>query len=241
MNSTRFHVAAALFIAVMVAAVPSARALDIFDAGLLFDIATPQGEFSDHVDRNGYGLSGFGALHLGPSPIKIGVEAGFMNYGSDSRHAPLSTTIPDVTVKVTNTNNIVLGHLFLRFQPELGAFAPYVDMLGGFNYLFTESKIEDDNNGAMVASSTNYDDFTSSYGFGGGCMIRLGSMGIPNPSFGAGTLDFALDFRVRSLRGGKAEYLKEGSIKRESGSVVTQTERSRTDLILYQIGVSVRY
>lgn len=53
--------------------------------------------------------------------------------------------------------------------------------------------------------------------------------------------DISLDTKVRYLRGGRAEYLKEGSIRRENGSVFFDVLNSRTDVVTLQIGVTFRW
>ena len=206
--------------------------------GVHFTVASPQGEFRDNVDRNGYGISGNGMIRMGLLPMKLGLELGYVRYGSESRREPLSTTIPDVTVRVQNDNNIFLGHILLRVQPPLGPLVkvtPYIDGLVGFNYLFTETKIEDVDKFTEVVSSTNFDDLTLSYGIGGGLMFKLADLGAPGP--GLNIMGILLDIKVRYLHGGEAEYLKKGSIRRENGKVFYDATKSKTDLMLYQLGI----
>jgi hypothetical protein len=47
-----------------------------------------------------------------------------------------------------------------------------------------------------------------------------------------------VDFGVRSLKGGEAEYLKEGSITRQNGKVRYEAFKSETDMVTYHLGVS---
>ena len=138
----------------------------------------------------------------------IGLEVGFMNYGSSDRREPFSTTIPDVFVRVSTTNNFILGHAILRLQPNAGVFRPYIQGMVGFNYLFTDTKIENENNaGQEVASSTNLSDGAFSYGGGAGLMFL-----VYRPNDGT-VSDIFVDLGARYVFGGEAEYLKEGSIR----------------------------
>jgi hypothetical protein len=50
-----------------------------------------------------------------------------------------------------------------------------------------------------------------------------------------------IDLRLRYLAGSQAEYLKEGSIRREAGRVVYDVRTSKTDLLSVQVGVAVRF
>lgn len=207
--------------------------------GAHFMLGFPQGKFKDNVDRIGGGISGEFLGSLRPVPIKIGLSVGFLIYGSETREEPFSTTIPDVTVDVTTTNNILLGHLLLRVQPVKGVFRPYVDGLLGFNYLFTQTKIESGQ--LQVAESTNFDDFAFSYGGGTGIMIK-----VYDGTRKKKTKDFRLaavliDARVRYLKGSKAEYLQEGSIRREGTEVIYDVTESSTDLLTVQIGAIAEF
>jgi len=209
------------------------------DAGLHFTIASPSGEFRDSVDRNGYGVSGYGAFTVGRSPLKIGLEMGYIMYGHDTRPEPISMTIPDVTVNVRTTNNIFNGHLLFRVQEQFGSVAPYIDGLLGFNYLWTKTTIENESDSEEIASSTNLDDTAFSYGLGGGIMVQVGK--VKQKGYGGDRLPVYLDLKVRYLLGDEADYLKEGSIKHELGRVTYDVSTSKTDLMLYQIGVAVAF
>jgi hypothetical protein len=207
-----------------------------WQGGLHFMIGSPQAEFRKNVDRLGVGLTGNVGYAPEGTPIMLGLEFGYMNYGTTERREPFSTTIPDVTVKVTTTNNFVLGHAVLRMQPNTGLLRPYVQGMLGFNYLFTDTKIEDeDDPDRDVASSTNLSDGAFSYGGGAGVLILVYT---PDD----GTIgDLFVDLGVRYTFGGEAEYLKEGSIKNVGGRTVYESVRSKTDLIVFQLGVSVRF
>lgn len=207
------------------------------DVGLSFAVATPKGEFRDNVTREGYGLFLEGLYMLGKgSPVKMGLKLGFLNYGIETRNEPLSTTIPDLTVGVRTNNNIFLGHIILRLTEQFGSVAPYVDGLAGFNYLFTDTSLEDLRDYETIASSTNISDTAFSYGFGGGLMVKVSTFKYKGKRNG-----LFVDLKVHYIYGGEAEYLKKGSIKREGGNVYYSSHYSRTDLLLYQLGVAWRF
>jgi hypothetical protein len=210
-----------------------------FQGGLHFLLAVPQEAFRTNIDRNGYGLSGQIGFAPYAAPFMVGLEIGYMNYGSEERQEPFSTTIPDVTVDVNTNNNIVLGHALLRLQPNTGFFRPYAEGIVGLNYLFTTTEIRNRGNvGEEVASSTNFDDVAFSYGGGGGMMFRVHQAGQDD---GSGIREVLVDLRVRYVIGGEAEYLREGSIRRENGRVSYDIQRSETTILTFQIGVAVRF
>ena len=227
-----------VFITVLfVLSVQPALAKSNFQGGLSFMAGFPQGDFKDNVDENGFGIGGEILYSPSTSPFGIGISLGFMNYGEESRREPFSTTIPDVEVEVKTTNNIVMGHLLFRAQSKIGPIRPYADGLVGFNYLFTETKIEDVDDDDEIASSTNLDDGVFSYGAGGGVMLRLYSGKTKKGKIWS----ILIDFGARYILGGEAEYLKEGSIKRVGGRVVFDKIQSKTDILITHLGVTVEF
>jgi opacity protein-like surface antigen len=205
-----------------------------FQAGLDFITVVPRGEFKENVGNNGYGAGGNFLVRLGSSPLLVGGDLGVVVYGSESREEVLSPTIPNVRVRVRTSNNILLTHFLLRLQPTRGRVRPYADGLIGLKRLFTQTSIgdsfgDDDDN---LLSSTDLSDTTLSYGFGGGLQVQLNSRDKPA---------VLLDGKVRYLRGGRAEYLRKGSIRQVSGGVVYDVLSSRTDVVAVQIGVTFRF
>ncbi len=194
----------------------------------------PVGEFADNVDNLGFGIGLNGGIGLSPAPVMIGVDIGYLIYGYERRSEPFSTTIPDVTVDVETTNSIAFGHLFLRVQPQSGAFQPYAEALFGFKYLFTRTSVENRQTDESIAASVNFDDFASSYGFGGGLDIRV----FQGMNDNSRPFSIMINIGARYLLGGSAEYLERGSTGREEGELSFDITRSRTDLILPQLGAT---
>ena len=203
--------------------------------GINFLMGFPQGEFEENVDETGLGIAGDILYSPSRFPFGVGISVGYMTYGSESRREPFSTTIPDVEVEVNTKNNVVLFHFLFRTQLKQGPIRPYAEGLIGFNYLFTETSIEDVDDREEVASSNNLDDGVFSYGGGGGVMVKLYS-GVGDEGH---RFSILLDLRMRYIAGGKAEYLKEGSIRRAGGRVEFDVLESRTDILTGQIGVTI--
>ena len=203
-----------------------------FQIGLNFSLGFPQGEFNENVDGSGLGGTAYFTYRFSKTPISIGASVGILVYGSDSREDLLESSIPEVTVDVTTRNYILNCHILLRAQPLDGKFRPYLDGLIGFNYLWTETGIYDQSGGDIdaIASSVNMSDIAFSYGVGGGFMLRL---------YKSEKSAFAIsvDSGIRYLKGGKAEYLKEGDILREDGTITYNVSYSNTDLVTAHIGI----
>ena len=235
MNGSKSHLRP-LLIALLLAAgsiTPDGLAAQNLQGGLNFAVGLPQGDFDDQVENDAFGVGGQFLWTPNRSPFGIGISLAFMNYGRETRREPFSTTIPDVTVEVETTNNLLNGHILFRSQLPRGDIRPYGDLLFGFNYFFTETKIQDaDGISEEIASTTNFDDAVLSYGAGGGLLIRVYS-GSRNTVF--------IDLGARYLFGGEAEYLEKGSIGRDNGVVTFDVTRSETNLLMLQIGVAANF
>ena len=213
---------------------PSATAQINAEGSLKFTVGLPRAEFGDQLDATGFGGNLSAAIGFPGSPLLIGMDAGYMLYGHERRNESFSTTIPDVTVDVVTDNSLASGHIFLRLRPNLPGIQPYADALFGFKYFFTETRIESEQfDQNEIARSTNFDDTAMSYGFGGGVKIKVYS-----PPGKGGVF---LDLGAKYLMGSEAEYLKEGSIRRENGQVTFDVNNSRTDMLLIQFGVGMSF
>jgi len=222
----------------------SAFSQERFYLNLNFSLGSPQNEFRDNVDNLGVGGFGQFSYRLPETPLHIGASLGFLVYGSDTRKESFNPNIPEVKVDVTTTNSILLGHLLMRLQARQGAFRPYLTGLLGFNYLQTQTSVKSERRWGEedeIASSTNFDDATFSYGGGAGLMIRVFTPpkveGENNPLSGV-----YIDLGINTILGGEAEYLKKGSIYQDAdGKLIYDVHRSKTDLITWHIGITFEF
>jgi hypothetical protein len=190
-------------------------------------VGVPVGDFGRNVDVAG-GLAGQIDFGLGQSVFSMGVEGSYQWYGSESRTAPLSPTIPEIVVTVTTDNELWTVHGRFRAQRREGRWRPYVDALVGTTGLRTSSRIDQDFDETDL-STTNLSDTVFSYGGGAGLTIGFG----PPPDL------VRLDLSLRYLAGGEARYLTEGGIRNEAGIALLDIRRSRTDMLLVYVGVAV--
>ncbi|MDR3627795.1 MAG: hypothetical protein P4L45_13220 [Ignavibacteriaceae bacterium] len=203
-------------------------------AGLNFTLGFPMNEFRDNVKRTGFGGS-FQFLFWNPTkeyPYSFGFDLGYLNYGSELRSEPFSSTIPDVTVDVNRTNNIVNFHLMAQIIPPTGRIKPYIELLLGGSYLYTETTINSWGSD-QVASSNNFDDWAWSYGGGGGILFEI----VPEKKFDKRLGSIYLDLKARYLYGTEAQYLKEGSVIVQRDGVTYEVSKSKTDLLTISLGV----
>ncbi len=213
-----------------------------WSASASFLVGVPQGEFAANVGQNGYGVELTGAFAPPETPLRAGLNLGIMSYGEDTRREPFSTTIPDVTVEVSTSNTIVIINAEGRLQPNVGTFRPYLALTFGASVLSTRTSITNESTGEEVASSTNQNDVAFNYGAGAGLNVKVWTNTDKEEAWE--------DFRVNDvsihlggtyLRGGEAEYLKKGSIRTVNGQAVYDVLTSRTDIILYSLGVSMTF
>ena len=194
--------------------------------------ARPVGEFADFV-RRGFGAAGHGTLLLGPSgAFGIRVDASYMNYGRETvRDVCALATNCRVVVDVTTTNNIAFVGAGPMLVAPVGAVRPYAAGQVGWTFIWTNSSIEDADDGdGGLYDTQNYDDHTFSYGGVGGILVPV--------SFGRTPV--SIDVGARYLRNGRVRYLREGDIIDNVGGPPTlDIQRSRADLVTYFVGVSV--
>ena len=200
-------------------------------------IGVPVGDFQDNILIAG-GISGHFGFRLGESPLSLGVEASYLNYGNEDRMLPVGG-LPDLTVGVDTSNDVFLFHGRTRAQKRAGRVRPYVDGLVGFSYLTTTTSVDAKESCSSLDGSyscsddgdsvTNLDDLVFSAGVGGGVMIGLGKSG-----------SVKLDLSLRYLYGAQATYLTEGGIRwADTGPPILDPHRSRTDMLLIVIGITL--
>jgi len=226
------------------AAAQAAPARRIWEIGIDALGALPLGAFADHID-DAAGVSIYTNVALRHSMFSAGGEAAWMGYGSTSRTVYLGGVIPEVpdaAVDVVTDNSMLLVHGRLRAQRQQGRWRPYADGQVGFTELSTDTTVKGAFECTYVPSGSgggspscsqseaghanHARDFVLSYGGSAGVMMRFGSW----PA--------SLDLAVRYHRGGEALYLTEGAVHPVGDQVVLDFSRSRTDMVLFCVGVA---
>jgi hypothetical protein len=208
--------------------------------GLLLGI--PSGDFGDNISETAIGGVLAAGIQLPQSPVFLGVELGYVVYGRVSREEAFNSATPDVRIDVVTTNNIFQGNLLLRLQRPTGKVRPYLDGLVGFNYLFTETAVTDDEGWLnTIADYVNFDDWALTYGFGGGAAFALWERQSGSDSGKIVPTGVYLDLGVRYLFGAEAEYLEEGAIQIVGGQATFQPEQSKTDMIYPHFRIRVAF
>ncbi|MDP9205952.1 MAG: hypothetical protein M3P12_10925 [Gemmatimonadota bacterium] len=199
-----------------------------FSFGGDFVVSQPKGEFANNVPK-GYGFDLTGMFKVDPRGyFNIRADLGGVQYGRETQRINFPNT-GRVSLDLETDNRIGFGAIGAQLQIPDGWFRPYANAAIASTYLWTESSISGTDNSYEAASTTNYDDWSHAWVFGGGLMIPFGkSMG-------------ALNLGARYHYGGHATYLREGDITDNPDGTITLNPRSsKTDLVLWQLGVSFK-
>lgn len=213
-----------------------------FTVGLDLHYAEPQNDFALQLENPGIGIGFWGAYRFGNTPVMVGLDFGFSNFGIDRREEPLSSTIPDLRVEVENKYNLLNGNVFLRLILPSGAVRPYAEGLFGFNYFFTETILRERGRPGADGErlrDTNFEDVALAYGFGGGLKLRVYQGEVETNSNGgnASAMSIYINLQGRYMFGREAEYLQSGSIRIENSDVFYDISESETDLLYFKLGV----
>lgn len=199
------------------------------DCGFNFGLLVPQGEFANSLSRS-VGAGGRFKFYYRPSanrPFEIGLEMGFLDFGSERRN--FSKMVGNLRHDYKLQANGYLGITGLLFrvqaleQPKL---SPFVEGMCGFNFfnnsitLTDEQAFNDDPDQRIVHS-----DRTFYYGINGGVKIRLKS----NPKLG---LLFSCAYQI----GGQAEYGDSPQID-PNLKVIWNYKKSHTNMLTPQVGI----
>jgi hypothetical protein len=207
-----------------------------FQAEWNFAVGFQREEFANRVDKPGIGWGiEFGYL-IPHSPFSVGTSFVRMVYGKQEAHIFQYSDGADKPLCDAETKNSILQwHLFFRLRGKLGVFRPYLEALGGINYLQTQARFFEPQINYEISSRVYQDDYSFSYGGGAGLMISL------VPIFGKvmGASNFYIDLRVRYLAGKPAKYLQEELLIAKESDL--DEKYSETDLITAQVGLIVEF
>jgi opacity protein-like surface antigen len=191
----------------------------------------PQGTLGQNIPR-GYGIDGAYFFRLdqrGAFSLRLG--AGIVDYGHEAKHVPLSPTIGRVQVKVKTTNYLSQFTIGPQLTWPRGLVRPYVNAGIGGQVFFTESNVDDiGSDDSSDLSTTNQSDWTSAWTFGYGVYVP----------FSRGAVPVSVDAGVQFVHGGRAQYLKPGSIQDIGNQVlITPLESADTRVTVVRLGLRI--
>lgn len=242
-----------------------------------FQVAVPTGEFAENTNAIGIGFDIYGMGGIaGNEFIQVGLDVGYSLYGRNEQRKTLTAELVaydnngnqilidqiNMPLRMVVNNNIFHTHVISRFIAPIPYVRPYVDIMGGFKYIYTRTKIYDEsddgrysggnnssnnNNDRLITAKNQASDFAWSYGGGAGLLITLG---VAN-----------LELRALYLMSGEVSYYDSedtkgwtvefknspssydpGNVSSEDiGEVRTKANKknSRSDVLFFSLGINI--
>jgi hypothetical protein len=188
-------------------------------------VSAPTGEFGQHVSVLG-GISGHGSFGTARGALALRAEAGLQIYGSQTVRTPIPGFPSRINQEVTTDNWVARLDIGPELRVPSGRVRPFVNPFVGVSYFSTTSELTGPNY-FTYATSTNYDNYTFSYGVGAGVLIPVVS--------GGG----ALSISARYVRSARTSYLTEGGIQDNgSGGITLSPQRSEGNMVEFRLGYS---
>lgn len=205
-----------------------------FQGGLSLSAAQTLGDFHEYV-KDGAGVAGHVLYRVdGQGAFALRLDGGFLNYGNETIHLPLSDRPGGgrVGLDVATNNNIFWLGVGPQLMAPAGPVRPYVNATAGFSYFATMSSVKGRSSGESFADDTNFHDSPFSWGGGAGVLVPV--------SHKERSLVF-IDFGARYHNNGKSvQYLREGGIQDiPGGAIQLNPIRSRADMVTWHLGVSI--
>lgn len=207
---------------------------------LSFIWGIPQGAFADRIDRTPMGASLLFGGEVPGTSLFLGTEASLVNYGR-REHLELYRIedVPVQALRVAASHNIAMVHLVARLQlPTTAPIRPYVDALGGLRAFVSKVRVDSD---VIVlpgglAEEARMTDWAFSYGAGGGLdlLVHTG-----RSTFSKREVRVDLNVGVRYLFGAEADFVRLDDVLEIDDRFTFATTRSRTDMLIPQVGVRV--
>ncbi|HEY7393323.1 MAG TPA: hypothetical protein VH559_00675, partial [Gemmatimonadaceae bacterium] len=151
-----------------------------------------------------------------------------------------------IQVKVSTRNYVVPLSLGPQLMWPTGPVRPYVNAGIGTQLFYTQSGVQGTEDEFDFANTTNQSDWTSMWVAGGGVYIPIyKSKGAYMPPLAPDDapvqrldMRFLLDVGVQYLNGGRAQYLKPGSIEDLPGGQIRTTPlESDTHMLVVRLGL----
>jgi hypothetical protein len=200
---------------------------DVGRAGVHLALGVPVGDFRQSVNAAG-GVNVFGAVNLDRAGgLALRLDGSYLVYGVDDR----LVSQPYFPVGINTTYSIGTFGIGPQITLGQGPVRLYGFGEAGFSYISAHSSYRVDGCGCdAFASSTDFADWTSALQAGGGVLVSLRQ----------GRTPVSLDLGARYLGNGEAWVVRPGDVVPQSdGSVVVYPTRTRADLVVFQLGVSV--
>jgi hypothetical protein len=199
----------------------------------------PTGVLDAPVGESGAGLLGEADLPLAGGRLRLGISLGWSQYARYRRTILYEGGSGEpFEVEELTGHDLVLGHLYLRRTFGRGLLRPHLEALAGFLYPYTSTELSGIRADEYdpVGSSFHRGSTALSGGLGLGFGMYFGRPADPEEggekhrSGGKGRLA-ALELRLRWIGGGRADWIRKGSVRIEGGEFHCEVRRTTADLL----------
>lgn len=233
------------------------------DFNLLLGI--PMYSFGEITSSQPFGFS-FNVLHQPKRyiPIQFGGGISYMGSGSRRENRTLTADITagsllidqiNIPLEFRLNNQILNGRFMMRFMAPTRFIKPYIDINGGFNYLWTSTAVYDqsperyfssNNDNGLITRKTQESHFTWGAGFGAGMYIELKSnlfLNLNCTYMGGGWARYYDRNQIQNWDitlnvSGASQGASEGVFGEDDLEINGIPKHSRTDMIYAQLGIS---
>jgi hypothetical protein len=216
----------------------------VVDLGLSAMAGIPSPHFKDAVDNKTGGMGMGLGLNVAAnpfgkkksSPLWVGADLFYLNFGRD-KIAETSTAPP----YKTSFNFYSISGMGRIYMNQHRGFTPFIDGLLGVKIFNARTKIDKAAFQTIIAEEqeeviNNSTDSGLGYGLGFGLFNRKYKVAKDGETMSHGSFTV----RVLYLWGDETQYVKRGSVRVENGGYVYFDQgRTRTDMVVIQIGVTV--
>jgi hypothetical protein len=198
---------------------------------LHFTTAFPVNEFSDYMNKTGFGGNAeiFFSSPTPKKPYGFGLDFSCQAFGI---HFLNDEYTDDLYMSLNRAQNFASMHLIFQVAPPAGRVKPYFEALFGGSYIFSNTEVLDY---YYHTQSLFFDDWAWSYGIGGGLKFLVSD----EPFYDRGAVYF--DLKVRYMFSTPTEYVDRNSVRYANDTFYFDTIESRTDMVLLQIGFQVYF
>ena len=240
------HRALLVLVSVMLAGQAQAQIEDVEDIspvamiGFTLMGGFPVGEFSKSVTNSGIGGSVYAGYMLPRVPAVIGLDLGFMTYGTEKRDDRFSQSDSQFKTSVVTSNEIRTLNAFLRLQKRSGTLRPYLEGIVGIHYLFANTELEF--LAAFYGGNQNLDNHAFAWGGGAGISIEVWSGREIRTSQNHSEQSVSIDLRMRYHDGDAVDYWKKGFVVLRYGRPLEfKITETTTDLITASLGLAIEF
>jgi hypothetical protein len=199
----------------------------------------PKGPYKRQNNHTAVGIGGNISLPLKDIPVYAGLDMNYNIFQYTKTSEPWDNEYYYGFYDTETLYQVASFHLLGRIQPEYGPALPYIDLLFGFNVLWTHSSIDLDDyyeDDSDLSSHTVTTDAALSGGIGIGIMLKLTDMDKDSETDNG----LYLNTGIRMMFGGEAKYATTEGKEIRNDEVIYEIKESKTDMYILRLGIVLK-